>query len=118
MSRDEKQAADMAALLLDLEAALRQLDLWQVEPPSDEALASTQPFCIDTLDFSQWLQFMFIARIRFMLDQQAPLPAVSGITAMAEEVYRQQTHILAVLSPVLKAIDHCLGNGMEQERHS
>ncbi|GAA6150846.1 YqcC family protein [Pseudoteredinibacter isoporae] len=117
MSRNEKQAAEMAALLLDLEATLRQLNLWQSESPCAEALASTQPFCIDTLEFSQWLQFIFIARIQFMLAQQAPLPVVSGITAMAEEVYRQQAEVSSVLLPVLRAIDGCLGQGVEQARH-
>lgn len=117
MSRNNTQAADMAVLLLDLEAALRQFSLWQVESPSAEALASTQPFCVDTLDFSQWLQFIFVPRIQFMLEQQAPLPAVSGIAAMAEEVYRQRGDVLAGVLPVLQSIDQCLGQPPEQERH-
>ena len=51
------QVEQVHALLIDIEAQLRQMGLWQAVPPSPEALASSQPFCIDTLDFSQWLQF-------------------------------------------------------------
>ena len=54
----------VAALLIDLEGALRSRLLWDADEPSPEALASTQPFCIDTLDFPQWLQFVFLPRMR------------------------------------------------------
>jgi uncharacterized protein YqcC (DUF446 family) len=29
-------------------------------PPSTEALASDQPFCVDTLTLPRWLQFIFL----------------------------------------------------------
>ena len=35
----------VAALLIDLEGALRSRLLWDADEPSPEALASTQPFC-------------------------------------------------------------------------
>ena len=43
----------VAALLIDVESGLRQLNLWELRSPPAEALASTQPFCIDTLNFAQ-----------------------------------------------------------------
>jgi len=107
--RKLNQAEQMAALLIDLEAALRKTGQWQSAAPSAEALASTQPFCVDTLDFCQWLQFIFIPRIQFMLEQKIDLPAVSGIAAMAEEVYKADAHILNSVVPTLNAIDQCLG---------
>ncbi len=114
MSDAQHQASAMAALLLDLEAALRSSALWQQQPPSEQALASTQPFCVDSLDFSQWLQFVFIPRIRFMLEQHAPLPAVSGIAAMGEEAFRGQSRVQLSLMPVLENIDQCLGQANTQ----
>ncbi|MEC8429313.1 MAG: YqcC family protein, partial [Pseudomonadota bacterium] len=42
--------------LIDLQCELKNLNLWETQRPADEALASTQPFCIDTLSFPQWLQ--------------------------------------------------------------
>ena len=50
----------IAAQLIDLEAALRQLDLWSDESPSQEALSSEQPFAMDSLEFEEWLQFIFL----------------------------------------------------------
>ncbi len=47
---------EVAELLIDIEAQLRQLNLWDRTPPSKASLASTEPFCIDTLTLPQWLQ--------------------------------------------------------------
>ena len=46
---------DIAEVLIDIEAQLRQLNLWQRVAPPEEALASTEPFCVDTLSLPQWL---------------------------------------------------------------
>jgi len=82
----------VADTLIDIEKELRQLQLWDFEMPSEEALASTQPFAIDTLNFPQWLQFIFIPRLYFIIDQRAPLPTVSGVAPMAEQ-YFQVLHL-------------------------
>jgi uncharacterized protein YqcC (DUF446 family) len=77
----------VAEVLIDIEYELRLLELWQYESPSAEALASTQPFAIDTLNFPQWLQFIFIERMYFMLEQRAQLPGNCGIAPMAEQYF-------------------------------
>lgn len=77
----------VAEILMDIEKELRELRLWEFEIPSDEALASTQPFAIDTLNFPQWLQFIFIPRLYAMVEQCSPLPSVSGVKPMAEEYF-------------------------------
>ena len=64
-----------------------ELELWQSSPPSAQALASTQPFAVDTLNFDQWLQWILLPRMNELLVLQLPLPAKSAIAAMAEEVY-------------------------------
>jgi len=79
---------EVADLALLLEAEMRRLELWSRERPSEQALASTQPFCIDTLSFPEWLQFIFLERIRFIVQEQAPLPANSDIVPLAEEYFR------------------------------
>jgi len=77
----------VAEILIDIEKELRELGLWEFESPSEEALLSTQPFAIDTLNFPQWLQFIFIPRLYFMVEQSSPLPDVSGVKPMAEEYF-------------------------------
>jgi uncharacterized protein YqcC (DUF446 family) len=74
----------IAALLGDLEAEMRSLLLWEREAPDATALASTQPFCVDTLRFPQWLQFVFLPRMRALLDDGRALPVQCGVAEMAE----------------------------------
>lgn len=77
----------IASLLMDIEMELRKLNLWAAEMPSAEALASTQPFAVDVLTFPQWLQFIFLPRMQYLLEQQLPLPVNCGIAPMAEEYF-------------------------------
>ena len=52
----------LGTLLNELEAELIKQGLHTPDRPSDEALASTQPFAIDTMSFPCWLQWIFIER--------------------------------------------------------
>lgn len=76
---------DIASLLIDLEAVMRNGGLWSETPPAAEALASVQPFCVDTLELAEWLQFIFIPRIYALLDSGAPLPEKCEIRPVVEE---------------------------------
>ena len=93
----------VAALLIDLEAQLRTRLLWDIEEPDPTALASTQPFCIDTLSFPQWLQFVFLPRMRALLDEGHPLPTKCGIAEMAE-MHFDAADAVAVIA-LLREID-------------
>jgi uncharacterized protein YqcC (DUF446 family) len=77
----------VAEVLIDIERELRVLQLWEAEPPAAEALASTQPFAVDTLTFPQWLQFVFLPRLYLMIEAEAPLPSNCGIAPMAEQYF-------------------------------
>lgn len=82
---DPERIDRAADLLLELEAELRRLGLWEAVRPSDEALASPLPFCCDTLSFPQWLQFVFLERMKSLIKASGPLPGRCGIVPMAEE---------------------------------
>ena len=79
---------EVAEVLIDIEAQLRQLGQWDKIPPSTEALASSQPFCVDTLTLPQWLQFIFLPTLYQMLEDEQALPERCGIAPMAEEFFR------------------------------
>jgi len=79
---------EVAEVLIDIEAQLRQLGQWDKIPPSTEALASSQPFCVDTLTLPQWLQFIFLPTLYEMLENEQALPERCGIAPMAEEFFR------------------------------
>ena len=102
---------EVAAVLIDTEARLRQLGLWDKLPPSAEALASDQPFCIDTLTLPQWLQFIFLPTIYRMLEQQQPLPDRCAIAPMAEEFFRGSGLPTTELLLALRQVDELLTLG-------
>ncbi|RYZ86942.1 MAG: YqcC family protein [Moraxellaceae bacterium] len=98
----------VAEILMDIEKELRDLQLWESASPSAEALASTQPFAIDTLNFPQWLQFIYIPRLYMMVEQRLPLPGVSGVKPMAEEYFQVLNLNSAVLILHLGRMDKLL----------
>lgn len=79
---------ECALILMDVRAELSRLHLWQNTPPSATALASPEPFCVDTLDFNQWVQFVFLPRMQQIIEHQGLLPERCGIAPMAEEFVR------------------------------
>ena len=54
----------LKTLLDDMQSELQTLGLWEGHPPEPEAFESSTPFFADRMDFSQWLQWVFIARFR------------------------------------------------------
>ena len=96
---------EIAELLIDIEAELRQLGLWDGVPPSAEALASDQPFSIDTLTLPQWLQFIFLPTIYRLLEQGQALPDRCGIAPMAEIYFQDTGFASAALEAALEKID-------------
>ncbi|MCP5146810.1 MAG: YqcC family protein [Pseudomonadales bacterium] len=101
----------VAELLIDIEAELRQLGLWERQSPPAEALASEQPFCIDTLTLPQWLQFIFLPRLYRLLEQDAALPDRCGIAPLAEEYFRGTGLPSAGLEQILLRMDEVLSEG-------
>jgi uncharacterized protein YqcC (DUF446 family) len=102
---------DIAEILIDIEAELRQLDLWGSSTPSSEALASIEPFCIDTLTLPQWLQFVFLPTLQRLLKEQQRLPERCGIAPIAEEYFSGSALNVAGLVYALRRIDTLLSDG-------
>lgn len=87
-------------LLDDLQAEMESLNLWEGRPPEPEAFESATPFFADTMAFTQWLQWVFIARFRAILADDHPLPAQCDVAPLAEETLRdlpEQTDKLVAL---------------------
>lgn len=80
--------SEIADVMLAIESELRRLELWSDERPSVEALSSPQPFCYDTLQFTQWVQWVFLPRMKQIIEQGGPLPAQSAIKPMVEEMMK------------------------------
>jgi uncharacterized protein YqcC (DUF446 family) len=95
-------------LLEELSIELQRLNLWQEHKPSIFALSSSAPFCCDTLTFAQWLQFIFIEKIRQMINQEQSLPTKIALTPMAEESFKHLSAQTASLLVVINKIDKTL----------
>lgn len=94
-----------------IEAELRSLERWAEQPPEVSALESSTPFCVDTLAFEEWLQWILLPRMRALLDAGAELPSQSAIAEMAEVVFAENLGRTAGLRRALKQLDRLLVRG-------
>ncbi len=100
--------------LQQIEFELRALRWWEEQAPDAAALASRQPFCVDTLAFSQWLQWVLLPRMQQLLDAQLPLPQNCAITAMAEVVYQDEVAQTRELCRALSELDALFAKNGQQ----
>lgn len=91
--------------IAELEKRLQQVGLWQQEPIDPSALASQQPFAMDSMRFEQWLQFIFIPRFGMLLEHRLPLPEAMSLTPYAEEVFKTYAEPTETIIELLRAID-------------
>lgn len=102
MSQADWQA--LSESLAELERLMRELALWSEQAPLPQRMNSQAPFFVDTLAFEEWLQWVFIPRMRTVVELRAGLPPGCNVTPMGEEAFihlagRQQT-LLTVLARI------------------
>lgn len=95
----------LSELLADVESELKDIVQWGDRRPEDEAFQSEQPFFVDTMNFSQWLQFVFLERLGVLIDGKLPLPDNCGVAPMAEEYFRALPVNADKLTRLLKNLD-------------
>lgn len=91
-----------------IESEMQTLSLWQTVEPSAEALASTEPFAVDSLSFAEWVQWIMIPLFRKMVRLGHPLPTNSDILPMAEEALKLVPQNTQRLTALIGDIDNCL----------
>ena len=107
----------IADVILEVEANLRINGKWDKKQPPASALASSQPFCIDTLKFEQWLQWIFLPRIKQILEEQQPLPKQSGIYQYAEDYLKKSEPGTNTLLTLIKQFDDLITIQASTKRH-
>ena len=111
----DRQSAEVMDALNQLEVGLRDLGLWSDERPTAEALASALPFCYDTLELEQWIQFVFLGRMREILEQGDRLPdscAIYPYIEMLSGVGKTVNPQLAILiQQVDQSVSKKIGSG-------
>ena len=106
----------IADLLLQIEAELRRLQVWGRRPPELGRLCSTTPFCADTLSLTEWLQWIFVPRMKVILEQGLPLPQRCDIHPYAEEVCLGVEYDSSLLLHLLREFDQQINSsGLVEE---
>jgi uncharacterized protein YqcC (DUF446 family) len=107
----------IADVLLEVEATLRTSGKWEASRPPAAALVSSQPFCIDTLRFEQWLQWIFLPRMKQILEQNMPLPVKSGIFVYAQESLSKREPPTGNLLALIRRFDDLIAIQSGVQRH-
>ena len=103
---DPHQARQMLdEALAEVERELARHELLEGERPSAEALSSRQPFCIDTLRFPQWVQFVFLPQLSDRLSAGESMPDYCEVAPMAEEYLRTEQMAAEALIRALRELD-------------
>jgi uncharacterized protein YqcC (DUF446 family) len=68
-----------------IEREMRSIGYWQNQPLRPEQMKFTQAFAMDTMTFTQWLQFVFLPRVReAVASNQFPSGSSVGTQAVRE----------------------------------
>jgi uncharacterized protein YqcC (DUF446 family) len=75
------------------------------------------PFCMDTLSFEQWLQWVFLPRMKRILEQRRPLPRKSGILSYAQEYLDKNDPATDTLLCQIRRFDELIDIQSDTIRH-
>ncbi len=106
MTSDVRDA--LTELLLEIETDLRLFDRWSFEPPPSQAFSSEIPFCCDVLEATEWLQFIFLPKMKLIIDTQSELPSSCRIAPYFEESMRSDEKNTDTLLALLVQVDKIL----------
>src|SRR5262245_45512599 len=69
--------------IAEIEHEMKRIGYWQSDPLRPEQYEFRSAFAMDTMAFSQWLQFIFIPRVKNMLETGEKFPSDSQNGAQA-----------------------------------
>ena len=93
----QKNAATYAG---QIEAEMRSIGMWRETPLDPKQLKFKQAFAMDTMTFAQWLQFIFLPRVREAIaSNDFPSGSMVGAQAVREfDGYLEADHLITLLS--------------------
>lgn len=71
-------------------------------------MRSAEPFCYDTMGFDEWLQWVFLPRMKAILENGSLLPEESLILPLAEEFCRSHAGETMVLLELIQQFDQLI----------
>ena len=84
----------------DIEAEMRRIGMWQEVPLDPRQMKFKEAFAMDTMTFAQWLQFIFLPRLREAIAANSfPQGSSVGAQAVREfDGYPEADGIITLLS--------------------
>jgi uncharacterized protein YqcC (DUF446 family) len=66
-----------------IEAEMKSIGMWQTTPLPPAAMNFHKAFAMDTMAYSQWLQFVFIPRVNQIVSTNGKFPSSSSVGTQA-----------------------------------
>lgn len=84
----------------EIEGEMRSIGMWQDQPLRPEQMNFKQAFGMDTMTFTQWLQFVFLPRVRETVATNSfPRSSSVGAQAVREfDGYPEADRLITLLS--------------------
>ena len=95
----------LAKLADEIEAEMRRLRWWQDDPPSEETVLAGGAFGQRTVAFTQWLQVVFVKRLRQAAAGEFRIPSSSSVSTMAVREFDGYPEDLSRLMDLLHEVD-------------
>jgi uncharacterized protein YqcC (DUF446 family) len=102
--------AAFASLADRIEAELRRLGAWSADRPDQETIDNGGAFGMNTLAFTQWLQWVLVPRLREVAAGTFPVPPSSQVAAHAVREF-DGWHEASDLEGLLRELDHLVERG-------
>ena len=101
---------EMRFLLKILKLEMQRIGFWEDIKPEAYKLESKEPFCIDYLTFSQWLQWVYIEKMQGFIKTFGKLPSQSGLLPIAEEAWKGEENKTQKLLLIVECLDLIVSN--------
>ena len=75
--------SEVAYKISEIDAEMKRIGYWSDKPLPEEAYEFQQAFAMDTLAFSQWLQFILVPRAWKIIEQKGDFPSESMVGSRA-----------------------------------
>ncbi len=95
----------ISATLRLVTAEMQRQGLWQDQPPATEKLSSKLPFCVDSLTFVEWLQWVMFPKLVAVIETRAKLPAASNMAVMAVQAFKTESADTNALLSLITQLD-------------
>ena len=105
MKKADRRRERIGEIADEIEAELRRLGWWQVDPPSEDAVLAGGAFGLRSVAFPQWLQVIFVKRLRQVAAGEMDMPQSSEVSTMAYREFDGYSQDVDHLMDLLYEVD-------------